>query len=67
MQVSENLEVYRLITTLPIDYQNEDLDLDKQKDFDHLHQLITMYGKVLFFSKPRNHSIMGRMKKRIEW
>lgn len=60
MQVSEDLEVYRLTTTLPIDYQNEDLDLDKQKDFDHLHQMITMYGKVLFFSKPRKSVYKGK-------
>ena len=60
MQVSENLEVYKLITTLPIDYQNNDLDLDKQKDFDHLHQLITMYGKILFFSKPRKAIHKGK-------
>ncbi|MBR19972.1 MAG: hypothetical protein CMA64_07495 [Euryarchaeota archaeon] len=60
MQVSEDLEVYRLTTTLPIDYENEDLDLDKQKDFDHLHQMITMYGKVLFFSKPRKSVYKGK-------
>ena len=32
MQVSEDLEVYKIITTLPIDYKDNDLDLDKQKD-----------------------------------
>jgi len=60
MQVSKDLEVYKLITTLPIDYQNDDLDLDKEKDFDHLHQMITMYGKVLFFSKPRKSVYKGK-------
>jgi len=60
MQMSKDLEVYRLTTTLPIDYENEDLDLDKQKDFDHLHQMITMYGKVLFFSKPRKSVYKGK-------
>ena len=60
MQVSEDLEVYKIITTLPIDYKDNDLDLDKQKDFDHLHQLITMYGKILFFSKPRRSTYKGK-------
>ena len=27
MQVSKDLEVYKLITTLPIDYQNDDLGI----------------------------------------
>ena len=36
MQVSEDLEVYKIVTTLPIDYQNDILDQDKQKDFDYL-------------------------------
>jgi len=60
MQVSEDLEVYKIVTTLPIDYQNDNLDQDKQKDFDHLHQLITMYGKILFFSKPRKSMYKGK-------
>ena len=60
MQMSEDLEVYKIITTLPIDYQNNDLNFDKEKDFDHLHQLITMYGKILFFSKPRRSTYKGK-------
>ena len=60
MQMSEDLEVYKIITTLPIDYQNNDLNFDKEKDFDHLHQLITMYGKILFFSKPRRSMYKGK-------
>jgi hypothetical protein len=60
MQVSEDLEVYKIVTTLPIDYQNDTLDQDKQKDFDHLHQMITMYGKILFFSKPRKSIYKGK-------
>lgn len=60
MQVSEDLEVYKIVTTLPIDYQNDILDQDKQKDFDHLHQMITMYGKILFFSKPRKSIYKGK-------
>ena len=60
MQVSKDLEVYKLITTLPINFDDNNLELDNQKDFDHLHQLISMYGKILFFSRPRKSIHKGK-------
>jgi len=52
LQVGDSLEVYSVSTRLPLDYKGPDVQSDSEKDFDHLKQLIGIYGKILFFTAP---------------
>jgi len=52
LQVGESLEVYGISTKLPLSYTGPDVQTDSEKDFDHLKQLIGIYGKILFFTAP---------------
>ena len=52
LQVGDSLEVYSVSTKLPLDYKGPDVQSDSEKDFDHLKQLIGIYGKILFFTAP---------------
>ncbi len=52
LQVGDSLEVYSVSTRLPLDYKGPNVQSDSEKDFDHLKQLIGIYGKILFFTAP---------------
>jgi hypothetical protein len=51
LEVSKTTEIYRLETNIPLTHSDL-VDQDSDKDFDHVKQLITIYGKILFFTKP---------------
>lgn len=51
LQVGKSAEIYKLITEIPLIYK-EIVDKDSEKDFDHIKQMISIYGKILFFTQP---------------
>jgi hypothetical protein len=52
IKIAETLEIYKLSTKIPLSYNNDKTDQLSEKDFDHIKQLISIYGKILFFTKP---------------
>jgi len=51
-KISESLEIYKIKTTIALEYNNGSIESDSEKDFDHLRQLINIYDRILFFSSP---------------
>jgi len=52
IKIADSLEIYKLSTKIPLAYNNDKTDQLAEKDFDHIKQLISIYGKILFFTKP---------------
>ena len=51
-EISRSLEIYKVQTTIVLEYNHGNIDSDAEKDFDHLRQLINIYDRILFFTGP---------------
>ena len=51
LQLAKTTEIYRVVTTIPLTYSDY-IESDSDKDFDHMKQMISIYGKLLFFTAP---------------
>jgi|MDTC01.2.fsa_nt_gb predicted double-glycine peptidase len=52
VKIANTLELYKFETKIKLTHNPPDLLTDSEKDFDHLTQLIGVYGKILFFTTP---------------
>ncbi len=56
VKIADTIEIYCITTDIGLAYNNEETESDQEKDFDHLRQLISIYEKILFFTKPEKTS-----------
>jgi hypothetical protein len=52
VKIANTLELYKFETKIKLTHNPPNLLTDSEKDFDHLTQLIGVYGKILFFTTP---------------
>jgi len=53
IKIADTLEIYKISTTIDLSYNDGKTENSAEKDFDHIKQMILMYGKILFFTKPK--------------
>lgn len=52
VKIANTVELYKFETKIKLEHNPPNLETDSEKDFDHLTQLIGVYGKILFFTIP---------------
>jgi hypothetical protein len=52
IKIADTLEIYKISTKIKLSYNDGKTDSACEKDFDHIKQLISVYSKILFFTKP---------------
>ena len=58
IKIADSLEIYKISTSIDLQYNDGKTETSAEKDFDHIKQLISVYGKILFFTKPKKEDIM---------
>jgi len=58
IKIAETLEIYKISTSIILHYNDGITETTSEKDFDHIKQLISVYGKILFFTKPKQNNNM---------